>query len=115
MGFLDSNSNLSQLFYLLCAHALADYVFQTPKLGRLKQKNYRGKDRKIYGPWWWSMTAHALVNGFFVGYIMHWWVIGLLETAVHFGLDTMKSEKKIDRDQDQLGHLISKVVWTAIG
>ena len=120
MGLLDA-TNGSQLFYLLCGHALTDYVLQSPEMSRRKQPRARlfeGPDtveRAQYGPWWWWMLAHSLINGMLVGYLLHWWVLGLLETLVHFGLDTAKGMGKLTTTQDQVGHLLSKVVWMLLG
>ena len=118
MGFFEANTNLSQLFYLLGGHALADYVWQTERMVNLKhprlKKNARGCVEE-YGPWWWWMVAHGLIHGMLVGFILHWWVLGLLETMVHIGLDTAKCLKKITVNQDQAGHLLSKVVWAWLG
>ena len=114
MGLLDA-TNGSQLFYLLCGHALADYAFQSDFMANRKQPRFPETLHDAYGPWWWWMLAHSLINGMLVGSILHWWVLGLLETLVHFGLDTAKGMGQLTTTQDQVGHLLSKVVWMLLG
>lgn len=70
-------------------------------------------------PWYYWMMAHALVHGGTVGVIIKWWgfsqdtaiVFGVLETVIHFIIDTGKCEKLYGIAVDQALHVICKILW----
>jgi hypothetical protein len=97
------------LWWLLCAHALTDYVLQSDRIAELKHPSTGV--HATYGPWWWWMIAHGLINALGVLYVTQnvWLSVG--ECVVHMGLDTLKSLKGIDANTDQAGHLASKAAW----
>ena len=103
---------LTILWWLLCAHALADYALQPEVMARWKYPD--AVVPPAAGAWWWWMTAHALVNGCAVGLVMQatrgWWCAGILE-ALHHGLtDYAKCRHSITANQDQMSHLVFKAV-----
>ena len=97
-------------WWLLCAHALTDYVLQPERMAELKSP-WAGHHND-YGPWWWWMIAHGLVNALGVLYVTQnvWLSVG--EFVVHTALDIAKCYRWINTNTDQVGHLISKVVWS---
>ena len=101
--------NLTRLWWLLCAHALTDYVLQPTEMAQRKHPQHPADH--AYGPWWWWMTAHGLINALGVLYITQnvWLSVG--EFVVHCALDTAKCQGWIDANTDQVGHLLSKGVW----
>ena len=102
---------LTRFWWLLCAHALTDYVLQPEWMGRHKGA-FLELPHHSYGPWWWSMAAHSLVNAAGVLYVTQrlWPSVG--EFVVHFLLDTLKQQGKISATEDQTGHLLSKLIWS---
>ena len=101
--------NWTRLWWLLCAHALTDYVLQPERMANLKHPHEtRHAD---YGPWWWWMAAHGLVNALGVLYVTQSVPLSIGEFVVHCTLDTAKCQGWIDANTDQAGHLVSKVVW----
>lgn len=96
------------LFWLLVGHALADFVLQTDRMGQLKRPAARQPGG---GPWWFWMTAHALIHGGAVALATGGRVdIGMMEFAGHFLIDVMP-----DRNPyiDQALHVLAKVAWAA--
>ena len=100
---------LTNFWWLLCAHAVCDYALQSQAMSM--RKNPRLKLGGHAGPWWWSMRAHSLINGAGVSLVTGIWWLGVAESVVHFIADTSKCLGRINTEQDQITHLISKVVW----
>lgn len=103
------------LWWLVCVHALCDYVLQPEYMAKLKRPGGgTAEERQRYGPWWWWMGAHSLINGLGVTYITQEPILGMAEALVHGSLDTLKCRGMISSNQDQLGHLLSKVLWATL-
>lgn len=99
----------SVLFWLLVGHALADFVFQTESMGKLKSRFIERQSGG--GPWWFWMTAHALVHAGAVALATGGRVdIGLCEFVVHFAIDLMPKRNVY---VDQGLHVLAKVAWAA--
>ena len=105
--------NWTRLWWLLCAHALTDYVLQTELMAtRKRPRAYDAySSDKEYGPWWWWMTAHGLINALGVLYVTQSVPLSIGEFIVHCALDSAKCQGWIDANTDQVGHLLSKMVW----
>lgn len=108
---LDHLEFLRLLFYLLAAHALTDYVWQSEMMANRKRPQFMLYPGDSYGPWWWWMLAHGLINGLGVSLVTLSTTLGVLETGVHMSLDYAKAKGYLSTEQDQLGHLMSKVLW----
>ena len=105
------------LWWLLVAHALTDYALQPSEMATHKNPFYRGKDM-AHGPWWWTMGAHALINGGGVALVTGSWILGVAETVVHGLMDTIKCSLCMEPQHvrvatwiDQGIHLLSKTLW----
>lgn len=94
-------------FYLLCVHALCDYALQSVRMEAYK----RPITSKLSGdPWWWTMTAHCLINALGVSLVTHP-MFGALEFLTHMLADTSKCLGKISSHADQAIHVGSKILW----
>ena len=103
-------NKLSLVFYLLAAHALTDYAWQSEFIATYKDPlKTTGRDK--VGPWWWSMAAHGLINGLGVSLVTGSLWLGIAETILHSVTDTLKCVHRINTWTDQSVHLASKVVW----
>ena len=102
---------LETLFYLFTAHAVTDYALQSDFMASRKRPSKSRHLSDEYGPWWWWMTAHSLINGLGVAIVLSSWYLGVAEAIVHGLADTYKCQGKITTYQDQALHLLSKVVW----
>lgn len=105
------------LFWLFFFHALLDYQLQLDPLATMKDPDYPDGvniaewDRQKFGPWWWSMGAHGILNGGGVALATGRIDLGIAESVVHFCLDTAKCKGWITTNQDQFGHVVSKLIW----
>lgn len=103
-----------QLFLLLGAHAVTDYALQSETMATRKRPSiFKAANQRTYGPWWWWMSAHSLINGLGVALILSW-EFGVLETITHWCLDVSKCQGKLTTKQDQALHLLSKVLWVCL-
>lgn len=100
-------SQIYMFFLLLGAHYLCDYPLQGPFLYQAKNRN-----TPISGfPWWHAMGAHTFIHGCAVVMITHSVILGILEIIVHFITDTLKCDNRIDINEDQIIHILCKVIW----
>lgn len=106
-------SFLTTFWWLLCAHAITDYVLQPEWMGRHKGA-FLEPPHPSYGPWWWSMSAHGLVNAAGVLYITQNVWLSMGEWVVHCVLDIQKQQRKLSATEDQIGHLLSKLAWALL-
>lgn len=98
------------LFYLLAAHALADYPLQGDFLSRAK--NHKLPVPGV--PWPIALGAHALIHGGAVALVTGSFVLGLAETVIHMGIDWLKCDGRTSLMTDQVLHVVCKVVWVIV-
>jgi hypothetical protein len=109
------------LFFLLAAHALMDYALQNETIATCKCRRCDSPIAKSV-PWYYWLTAHALLHGAAVGVVVHWFgfgwhaagVLGAAEAAVHWLIDHGKCEKWYGIHTDQALHVSCKVIWFAL-
>lgn len=95
------------LFLLLAAHAVCDYPLQGDFLARAKNRM-----APIPGvPWFQALGAHALIHGGAVALITGVWWLGLCEAIAHAWIDDRKCRGSISFNEDQVRHVLCKVVW----
>lgn len=105
---------MSTFVLLLAMHALADYCLQPPGMVAHKAPHRCRADCRSWGPWWWTMAAHALVNGLGVFAVTGSVALLVGETVAHFCLDTWKCQGRITAWGDQLGHVACKLLWSLL-
>jgi len=106
------------LFLLIAGHALADYPLQNEAMATCKDRHARLPLQKSV-PWYYWLTAHALVHGFVVAVIVAGWtgnhdlgvMLGLMEFAAHWVIDVSKCEGYTNIHIDQGLHIVCKVIW----
>lgn len=96
---------------MVIAHAISDFVLQNDAMGAGKNRNNKLQERKglQFPPWYYWMTAHALVHGGAVYLISGNAILGLIETMLHWVIDFSKCEGWINVHQDQALHIVCKV------
>ena len=103
-------------FQFLVGHALGDYVFQRDIMATAKCR--RSKIFETASPefprWYYWLGAHALVHGGLVYIISGSWVLGMVETVLHFSIDYIKCERWISLNVDQLLHILCKLAYVYI-
>lgn len=98
------------LFLLITGHFLADYPLQGDFLAR-------GKNRTapIPGvPFWQCLGAHAFIHGGIVALITGNVWLGIAEVICHAVIDNAKCVGNISFNEDQVLHLICKLLWFSI-
>jgi hypothetical protein len=106
------------LFFLLAGHALMDYSLQNDAMAACKCRRTTNPIQQAV-PWYYWLTAHALLHGAAVGVIIQWSggdyhiavVFGLAETVIHWFIDLGKCERLYGIHIDQGLHVLCKVVW----
>ena len=107
------------LFFLLAGHALMDYSLQNDAMAACKCRRTTNPIQQSV-PWYYWLTAHALLHGAAVGVIIRWSdganfhiavVFGLAETFLHWFIDLGKCEKLYSIHIDQGMHVLCKVLW----
>lgn len=109
------------LFFLIAGHALADYSLQNGAMAVCKNRHANHALHKDV-PWYYWMTAHALIHGMVVAVIIGFWtnnrdlgvLYGLMEFGIHWIIDTLKCEKLFSIHADQAFHVLCKVAWWAM-
>ncbi len=101
------------IFWLLVAHAFGDYVFQTDVMSREKRRSSETELQKIV-PWYYWLSAHALVHGGLVALVTGSVILGILETLAHGLIDFGKCEGWYGMSFDQLLHILCKVMWLSV-
>lgn len=102
-----------EIFIMLIAgHFICDYVFQTDAIAT-------GKNRlldpcKFGVNWYYWMTSHAITHGVAVGLITNSVLIGVIETILHWIIDTGKCEKHYGLHVDQALHVLCKILYVML-
>src|SRR5215208_594042 len=100
------------LFFLLAAHALMDYALQTETIATCKCRDTDNPVAKSV-PWYYWLTAPAVLHGAAVGAVMRWFGFGwnpvaalaTAETVIHWLIDYGKCEKWYGIHVDQGLHV----------
>jgi len=102
---------LENLFLLLFAHALADFVLQPEAMGQGKNRNAKvhNKEQNLFPHWSYWLTAQSMMHGGLVFLITGNVVLGIIEAIVHWLTDYYKCEEAISVHQDQAIHVACKV------
>jgi len=101
---------LRLFFVFLAVHCVCDFALQSDTMGREK-KRASGTALQLVVPWYYWMTAHALIHGLGVMVATQSLVLGLAESAAHFLIDFGKCEGKYGIHVDQGLHVACKVAW----
>jgi Protein of unknown function (DUF3307) len=109
------------LFFLLAGHALMDFALQSDAMATCKCRRADLPLQKSV-PWFYWLTAHALLHGAAVGVVVAWFgyamsvAVGfaVAEAVVHWLADYAKCAGLFSIHVDQLIHVLSKVAWWAL-
>jgi hypothetical protein len=106
------------LLFLLAGHALMDYALQSEAMATCKCRRANSPLQQSV-PWYYWLTAHALLHGAAVGLLIQWgyvdWYLAVwfaaAETVAHWLIDFGKCEKLYGIHIDQALHVLCKVAW----
>jgi hypothetical protein len=100
-------------FWLLVGHAVADFPLQAGPMAVEKCRR-SASDLQRTVPWFYWLTAHALIHGGAVFLATQSLFLGLLETVVHWLIDFAKCEGLFGIHTDQVLHVGCKVLWCVL-
>jgi hypothetical protein len=101
------------LFWLLVGHAVADLPLQAGPMAAEKCRRSTSALQKSV-PWYYWLSAHALIHGGAVFAATGSLVLGLAETVVHWFIDFGKCEGWFGIHVDQALHVGCKVLWVVV-
>ena len=98
---------------LLWGHAVADFGLQSNFMATYKNRNNQpplppGQKRVTVWPYY--LTAHAMIHDAMVYLITGSVIWGIFETVTHWILDYLKTGNYTNPHQDQLGHIVIKLI-----
>lgn len=99
------------LWWLLVGHMVADFWAQSDALAMLKNRHRNTSGRL---PWYYALTAHAMMHGGVVAFLTGSIILGLCETAFHWVIDFGKCEDWYGIHVDQGAHVVCKVAWMVV-
>lgn len=102
----------AMLFLMLAGHALCDYPLQGDWLSKAKNHKLSLVPGEIIWPM--ALASHASMHAAMVYLVTGWWVVGALEFIAHTAIDYAKCDGRISYNQDQLLHIICKVLWIGL-
>jgi hypothetical protein len=109
------------LFFLIAGHGLMDYSLQNDSMAACKCRSSKAPLAASV-PWYYWLTAHALLHGAAVGVIFRWvgfgWdevaALATAETVIHWGVDYGKCARWYSLLVDQVLHVACKLAWWAL-
>lgn len=109
---------ITTLWWLIVAHAAADYWAQSGDMARGKNRHNTPQNvpagQVPKALWWHWLTAHALIHGGAVGLVTGSVTLGVAECLIHWCIDYAKCENWTGPNQDQALHLACKVLWAGL-
>ena len=100
-------------FYLLIGHAFMDFPMQAGPMAIEKSRHSKSELQKEV-PWYYWLTAHALLHGGAVALITGSLGLGIAETVCHWFIDFAKCEGWTNIHIDQALHVVCKIVWCVL-
>lgn len=95
------------LIYMVCGHYLADFGLQNEFIAKFKVPGS--------APFWFHvLIAHCAIQAIPVLLVTGNAGLGIAEFVAHFLIDFTKGKGKLSFNQDQLLHIVCKLIWFAI-
>lgn len=108
------------LVFFLAGHALMDFALQGDAMATCKCRKANSPLQKAV-PWYYWMSAHALLHGAAVGFVIRFAdatftlqtvaAYAALETLIHWLIDVAKCEGYTSIHTDQAAHVVCKLIW----
>lgn len=115
---MDSSMSLFELiFWLLVAHAVADYALQTEWMVKSKNRHAVQPTASSDRPdliWIHVLSAHAILHGAGVAIVTGQIWLGVAETVAHWIIDYGKGDRWYGFHTDQFLHIGAKLVWAIL-
>ena len=108
-------------------HCLADFGLQSEAMARGKNKNLelKNKERLVKEGiikeeafkkcWGWWLSGHAGIHALLIMLVFPtFWYLGLIEFIAHYTLDYIKTNGKTNPHQDQMFHIILRIIYALV-
>lgn len=107
---------LSVFFALAIGHALADFPLQGEYLASCKNRHHKNSSggKVSSGVWVVCMLSHCLIHAGMVWAVTGQVVLGVAELVMHFVIDCLKCEGRLNFESDQALHYGCKLVYVGI-
>jgi hypothetical protein len=105
------SATLKLLWWLIVGHVVADFWAQSDALATLKNRH---RNNSPFLPWYYALSAHALMHGAAVAFITNNIGLGIIETVAHWIIDFGRCEGWYDIHVDQFMHICFKAYMAAI-
>jgi hypothetical protein len=106
---------VNELWWLLVGHVVMDFWAQSDALAQMKNRNRPNTrvppGQKPQTMWPYALTAHALMHGAAVAYILASVPLGIAEAVAHWLIDFGKCENWYGIHADQAMHVVCKLIW----
>ena len=101
------------IFWLICAHFIADYPLQTPEMGKYKNKRNQpsppDKKAKPVSVWFAYLTAHGFVHAALSALIVGP-LFGFIIGMIHWTQDYLKCKIQYSPNLDQVIHILVLII-----
>lgn len=111
MTLLEAQTTATTLLALLAAHALADYPLQGDWLSKAKNHTLSLVPGETIWPM--ALVSHALIHSLAVYVVTSSFWMALAELVVHSAIDYLKCDGRLTYNQDQMAHILCKLVYVA--
>lgn len=101
---------LTVISLLIAGHCLADFPLQSEAIAINKNRHAKTELQK-HVPFWYWLLSHSIIHGAAVGLITGSLGLGIAETIAHAAIDFGKCEKWYNIHQDQVLHVVCKIIW----
>lgn len=116
---------LTMFWWLVVGHAVGDFVVQGETMAMGKSRHRpppplpsaltQGPERgPFFPPWYYWLTAHALVHGGIAGLATQSVGVGMAEALAHWAIDFGKCEGWYGFHVDQALHIVCKAAWVLL-
>lgn len=103
---------IETIFWLLCAHFIADYPLQSPEMGKYKNKKNTPTPPKGAKPvpvWIAYLTAHGFIHASLSALVVGP-LFGFIIGVFHFTQDYFKCKIQYSPNLDQIIHIIILII-----
>lgn len=106
----DAQAVIATLLALLAVHALADYPLQGDWLA--KAKNHKLSLVPGETIWPMALASHSLIHALGVYLVTSSLLMASFELVAHAAIDYGKCDGRLTYNQDQVAHVVCKLVYT---
>lgn len=101
------------LFKLIIGHAVADFALQSDAMAKGKNPNIP-RDNIQSPNWRYWLLSHSLIHAGVVWLITGNVIYAFIELLCHYVIDMIKCDRHINSHEDQILHILCKILYCII-